>query len=433
VKKILTSLICGVFLISCSATESRLNKINDRTGEGHNIFEIIKLHDGTLDIKQCGELWQASPFVGNGQLGIKWMVDIQVGDRRKGAFDIGAYPSSWGVLNPSTGGFTKEFKNLAVDRALVDGEIDEFLFTQKGITDGKYIVEQTYGGSMGTTEVVLKDAKTFEIMRNLPTGRDTNFSFISGALVGFFTDTEMTRVYRLNPSTGEKIWELENNPEFTVSNMRPNNDYVFGSIRNKESGNHYLVRISPEDGSYKTVEIDTEDDFTIAFSENLVWIFSKGGAYQAFDTHRLSLIRSGQIDTKGKTIRVSNYDYNWIYKVDESFLIQLVTDDKPWTTDDSSFILFKTKNQSILELSNPEPLNRYEYNNPPEPIYVKNNSLIVIDGATTKALNPQTLEPIWWIDLTDSDIDNNPRVIWCDWRGVLVMSDTKLVCYNTAE
>ncbi|HPF49890.1 MAG TPA: hypothetical protein PLP35_09380 [Caldisericia bacterium] len=50
-----------------------------------------------------------------------------------------------------------------------------------------------------------------------------------------------------------------------------------------------------------------------------------------------------------------------------------------------------------------------------------------------QSLNPQTLEPIWWIDLENEELGENPRVIWCDWRGVLVMSDTKLACFVASE
>ncbi len=59
-----------------------------------------------------------------------------------------------------------------------------------------------------------------------------------------------------------------------------------------------------------------------------------------------------------------------------------------------------------------------------------NHTLITTTDNQIQSINPETLEPIWWIDLDKEDLGDNPRVIWCDWRGVLVMSDTKLACFT---
>ncbi|MCK5744063.1 MAG: hypothetical protein KAH30_04940 [Caldisericia bacterium] len=66
-------------------------------------------------------------------------------------------------------------------------------------------------------------------------------------------------------------------------------------------------------------------------------------------------------------------------------------------------------------------------------VQIINHTLVTTNDTQIQALNPSTLEPTWWINLEEEDLGENPRIIWCDWRGVLVMSDTKLACYMAPE
>lgn len=66
---------------------------------------------------------------------------------------------------------------------------------------------------------------------------------------------------------------------------------------------------------------------------------------------------------------------------------------------------------------------------PPCPTWmVLNGALINQSNGQIKEVDPDTLESIWWID--EKDIGPNPRINILDWRGVCIISDTKIMCFG---
>ena len=57
-----------------------------------------------------------------------------------------------------------------------------------------------------------------------------------------------------------------------------------------------------------------------------------------------------------------------------------------------------------------------------------NSSLIIEDQTQLRGVDPETLQTLWWID--KKDLGENAHVAWLDWRGVCVISDTKIMCFG---
>jgi hypothetical protein len=89
------------------------------------------------------------------------------------------------------------------------------------------------------------------------------------------------------------------------------------------------------------------------------------------------------------------------------------------------YILFDTLSghQTVLGKPAPETLNYIPK------VAIINGSLIYQDSPTQiRGVDPDTLETLWWID--KKDLGENAHVAWLDWRGVCVISDTKIMCFG---
>jgi hypothetical protein len=353
-------------------------------------------------------LWQAKPFENSGELSLSWVKDIATTDA------VMATPDAWYLellgkgeanrygIDPQTGEDkyptpyeqTSENKNTELKNSPYTAVL--------GKTDGQYVYadEVEWEASEGICWR-LSDGKMLWGKKNVNWGR--YFEIAGGKL--FYIDIHdagENHISILNRESGEEIKTIKFEKDKYDTLVK--DDYIW--VANSKG---QLMKIDTNTLDIQKINVTSEQIKLMGYFNNDILLYS-GTKIYLLDTNKNTIIQTVPNMIKDK----NNYfpDLSVCYS-NGYFYINHTVDNKIdiYKYQVNKFVLNKT---FASEMS----------------IDIVNNQWIMYDQDIIKCVDPETLNEKWSVDLKKHNIDLY-RVLWVDWRGVLISSlSEKVYCFR---
>lgn len=354
------------------------------------------------------ESWQAKPFENSGELSLSWVKDIATRDA------IMTTPDAWYLESLNRGdanryGFdpqTGEDKYPMPYEQTPENKKSELKYSPYvavlGKTDGYYVFADKveWEASTGTCWR-LSDGKVLWQNKNVNWGR--YFEIAGGSL--FYIDIHdagENHISILNRETGEEIKtiKLEKDSYDTLAK----DDFIW--ISNSMG---QLMKINTNSLESHKFNVTNEKIKLMGYFNNDILLYS-GTSIYVFDTIKNTIVQTIPNLIKDK----NNYfpDLSVCYS-NGYFYINHYKDSKIdiYKYQVDKFVLNKTIASKMS-------------------IIIVNNQWIMYDENIIKGVDPETLDEKWSVDLKRHNIDLY-RVLWADWRGVLISSlSSKVYCFR---
>jgi len=448
---ILVLMLCLTSFLSCSqhSTEDK------KESKGTQQIDISEGRNNTIDATQASTIaeeqevkvpiendkienlkeWIPESFDGKGKLVLRWSLEVKTPNNER-YYGVTSIPGGWlmdtnrypkdsdlslkmAVMDPQTGG-------------ILENSIGGDIRRRIGPTNGKYIFGDTLMQGAAPRSCWNLSNKTIRWKVNDATIHGESFSkmsIVSKMLIYISVNSsDVVHISRFNPDTGEIIWK-QPFKDMNLIDYAISDDSAYLLFDNSE-----LKCIELASGQIKDTGIDSSKFSAIEVIQESLSVLTSDGFLVQFDSSTyekkqeiqlpISEISKPMLFRQYSKIHLDIHETN-ISPLGDSLLLLTIEPEKTR----ENFYVLDTINQNIQEL-------------PYKIVYTLNDQLISYsentetdeyDDSTIQALNPTTLKPTWWINLEEEELGENPRVIWCDWRGVLVMSDTKLACYMAPE
>jgi len=277
----------------------------------------------------------------------------------------------------------------------LDGKFMKYTDLPIGPTDGALVFGSQY--FQGTNPIQCWDLKSREIVwSNLsyPPGL-YNWSYLKGNKLISVYSTDKCYIYILEQANGEVLWGLESSAEYQATQSILNNSTLFVVLSAKNLDNkNTLVSINIETKTIKTLSCNSITD--IINLGKRIFILEGGNSLIELDYEKMNEIHKYQVP---ETVELSPIAGKILLKNNQ----------------ESRFYLFNPDTGMKKDLSSINAI-------------TINSSLIIEDQKQLRGVDPDILETLWWID--KKDLGENAHVAWLDWRGVCVISDTKIMCFG---
>ncbi len=415
---------CG---IKNDATQIGQPKINK---DSNDIWEIIPESDFpqpkiTLAIDDISNFtqWLPVPFKKEGKLQKKWAHEFEPNKNRSEVY-AGGLPSGWSLLS-----------TYLIDDGYMSGVIDpdNGKFTPKlhgeGITDGRYVfIDHSLGPNSAHCRKIENDETCWS---NLDSTWDASphFFIVNHCLIYSIDSDNIKGIFRVDPRNGKLIWAIKlknpinNNYRFSCISS---GEYVFALV-SKLSNDKYVIgynkavwaklfRIDPRTGDIKLSGL--------SYGETLCSISNnKKLLITDINPNKYSIIEPDTLNQKTINLNIYPETNKFVKSSAESIGRYILIDLHVYDHNDSKlvFLLDPESPENIRTIINPQSNNAMS-------VKCINSSLIIEDQKQIRGVDPDTLEILWWID--KKDLGENARVAWLDWRGVCVISDTKIMCFG---
>ncbi len=356
--------------------------------------------------------WKPKGFDGKGQLKKTWATKIDK-ENEYGIDYAFAYPDSWYIedwyaIDPITGKpplrDNSEAVKSGIDQSLIGMELS-------GPTDGEYVFGCKWHVGLSSYCWRTKDGVNMWVGDLLAFG-NSEFIIINNNL--FHIDLLSDRVTKVKPWTGEKIWTIVSKSHIGRTLNSGHKQFTTGIAKTSNSlfillENNHLYKININNGDQELVKSISREPIAIAaIGENLL-VLSSDGSLSEVDAKTLMELK--HFETSFKIVKDTDGvpSYYWIQSISSKVLIANTERSFKKTS-----FLYDTKNNSGVKFENQD-------------VFAINSSLVIQSNSQIRCLDPDTLKPLWWIDLKDEG--KNAHVAWLDWRGVLVISDETIACY----
>jgi len=397
---------------------------------------------------QCDEVFTPEPFAGVGTLNQKWIInnkEYKIGRHCFGEENLceTGYPleSGWGVLK---GDFTYPF---AVFDPSTGEMIHEYPIVGFQYKDSLIGANLALGGPSPYLKVDL------ESNEDIHQYGESTFNGFKGEGSYMYTVNDNLLIFNKPPAgavfirccnidNGEVLWQHDLKGKTVSSNIfystAVSDKYFFCilsiyNIAGSELLETTLHRIDIETSDVTSVDLELMHNPELVMrSDNLYIFFGDCSRFYFVDAKSLSMQEVVTNAEPVENVRIYRnlrhpYFLHNSQVAGDKVLLKIIPN---YTPEDEEYLTNPGPTGVMLFDLETHKVTKLDTN---IVWHTVNGELISHSNESIQSLNPQTLQPIWWIDLSDSDIGENPRVIWCDWRGVLVMSDTKLVCYDAVE
>ncbi|NLI40545.1 MAG: hypothetical protein GX421_05115 [Caldisericales bacterium] len=277
----------------------------------------------------------------------------------------------------------------------LDGKFMEYADLPIGPTDGALVFGSQY--FQGTNPIQCWDLKSREIVwSNLSCPPDLyNWSYLKGNKLISVYSTDKCYIYILEQANGEVLWGLESSAEYQATQSILNNSTLFVVLSAKNLDNkNTLVSINIETKTIKTLSCNSITD--IINLGKRIFILEGGNSLIELDYEKMNEIHKYQVP---ETVKLSPIAGKILLKNNQ----------------ESRFYLFNPDTGMEKDLSSINAI-------------TINSSLVIEDQKQLRGVDPDTLETLWWID--KKGLGENAHVAWLDWRGVCVVSDTKIMCFG---
>ncbi|MEZ4812943.1 MAG: hypothetical protein R2883_05580 [Caldisericia bacterium] len=380
-KKITLVLVCLVIL-SVFAGCQKDDKINSHNSE----YEVHEREIST-DIR-------TSQFE-------KWSIEIDGlrGGRRNGDFAcVISVPRGWV--------FQGEFYSKGVDGLLSvildpeTGEIEQSDNLVLGETKGNLIVG--YNQIAGISSLKCVDASTFETKWTSGFAENpTGFSLyrLGNLIIEHHLHSGLMKAFDFE--TGQVLWEilLDTNTRIFPTEI---DDGILIFVMKLGSNSDAMVVDSTNGDVMDKIDIDFEITRIHKTNEG-IWVnnVNSNGVY------RLNCVGARIIDE---------------LKIEDSWIVDSCDDGlllgrHGLEGRDVEFSFFNSSSQDVLSLDGFVDVD------------IVNGIIIGSNSDTISGLGTENLNPIWEIEC-DGNLGENPEVIWQDERGVLVLTEKKLICFD---
>jgi len=356
--------------------------------------------------------WVPKKFFGKNKLEMRWSHQITTEGSNPRYSPTISLPTGWLINCQAKADGQKLHAMINPENGEINS-LDETLCG--GQTDGKYVFgySQTVVG-----KAVCWDLNNQEIYWEGMMGYlDNPLMIVNDKLIAINGDDLMTnRVMSGDPETGKILWMLEGKQGLNISSWTIQGNKLWAVIENGE-----LYEINLEDGHHKKIALSNKSQpLGIESSNNCIWIFYSDGYLISYDADSFSTKSEARIGRE----------------LGEPELLELNLDsfDNHLLLSIKSYKTYKKEYHLIYETNPPKVKMLEQIENepvcwPPCPTWVVlNGALVNQSNGQIKEVDPSTLENIWWID--EKDVGPNPRVNILDWRGVCVISDTKIMCFG---
>ena len=377
-------------------------------------FEVVKIGtahcvkiDGSKNWKEIWERenfseprivkeWMPNVFAAQGVLSLKWSydktVDMKIATAIPEGWIIGQGKSydpnqETGIYDPAKGWRPKKIG-------------------MPGVTDGTNVYGYIWPRYSSPTSCW--DIKTGEEIwsnQQIIYG-NSQYLIVDSALL-FISKPSSINIIRHEPTTGGILWSMMTKNDYSgnsnVSWVKTNESLMiicnrFTTDNDKVIPKESLIyKINPKSGAFQTLKISGLNSTSVCSIGDFVWILFPDGTLIEIDSTGLKETRAyiakqlDSIQSVGKKIIFAN---------------------KAKT----QYAIFDPASETITNIGDCDKA------------YSINSSLIIEDQTQLRGVDPDTLETLWWID--KRDLGENAHVAWLDWRGVCVISDTKIMCFG---
>ncbi|MCE5176309.1 PQQ-like beta-propeller repeat protein [bacterium] len=362
-----------------------------------------------IDPKRQLVEWRAKDFDGRGKLEKKWEIEIDKNQEYPIRY-VFSYPDSWSigdwyVVDPITG------KNPKRDYHFEKSELYDLMLS--GPTDGKYVFGCKNHVGVSSYCWRIKDGINIWV-GSLMAFDSSQFFIIKNNLI-HIDMSPPNKITKVAPWSGEKIWAITSKNNISPSFNKGYKEVTCGiaAISNNLFtllDNGHLYKIDSDSGKWTLVNGVVQKPIAISTIGKSLLILLSDGSLAEIDGQSLkvkAIFKTG-IDL-GISADGAPIDY-WVQSIGSKILIA----NEERSPIKASYI-FDSKNKTCTSLGCND-------------VFTLNSSLIIEDQTQLRGVDPETLETLWWID--KKDLGENAHVAWLDWRGVCVISDTKIMCFG---
>jgi len=391
-------------------TRTRLNDASDWKYDDNTKGTLQVSEEGKkIDPKRRLVEWKAKGFGGRGKLEKKWEIEIDKNQEYPIRY-VFSYPDSWFigdwyVVDPVTG------RNPKRDYHFEKSELYGLMLS--GPTDGEYVFGCKNHVGVSSYCWRIKDGINIWV-GSLMAFDSSQFFIIKNNLI-HIDMSPPNKITKVAPWNGEKIWAIASKNNISPSFSKDYKEIACGIATISDSlftllDNGHLYKIDSDSGKWILVNDMSQKPIAIsAAGENLLVLLSDGSLIE-IDGQSLKVkttFKTGIDLSMGADGTPINY---WVQSIGSKILIA----NEERLPDKASYI-FDTKNNACTPFGD-------------DNVFTINSSLIIEDQKQLRGVDPETLETLWWID--KKGLGENAHVAWLDWRGVCVISDTKIMCFG---
>ncbi len=424
-KKIFIFLVLSaVFLAGCGASElsekhnaSPDSKKEAESSNGKKLLRISKddinlkyspSFKGNLKIESLKE-WLPASFTGKNQATKKWSHKLTSHSARNKT-PTASLPIGW-LVNYGIASDGNDFYHK-----LINPENGELMDLQEencgGPTNGEYVFGYSQIPAGQAVCWNLDDKKV--VWRGLIGYQNNKVCITNNTIISVVSDNK-SFVLRGNPETGETIWALESDYKITDSCIAGTKIVIILDERE-------LYSIAIENGVFKNIATAKDPLSVASFDSTNAWILTRNGIVQEIDIDKNIIGREIVLSDKEKGIKGQlSGMFSKIEKIGNSLLLKISNGDR------TNYLIMDSISGNIKEQFFgkviDENVGRTTFR-----AKVINGSLIFEDEKQLRGIDPDTLEITWWIDLDENM--KNAHVELLDWRGVLVVSDNEIACFD---
>ncbi len=214
---------------------------------------------------------------------------------------------------------------------------------------------------------------------------DTRFVIIGNKFLHL--SDYFSSIARADPWTGKTLWEIE--AGVTTSAYSVTSNYLFVVLEKAKT----LYRIHPGDGKVDSLNLTQKDVISMASMGESVWLLSSDGHLTKVDGDTLKELHSFDVGKFEEVRAIGNKLLLSNVEQERLIVAQLKG---VWNGKQKNFKLFDPQSGDARELKT-------------NSAKVINGSLITQDDNLIQCLNPDKLEPLWWLNTKDI-VGTNPHV-----------------------
>ncbi len=383
-----------VSLFGCSA----VSKISPET-DGWT-----KVNVNTINRSSSLNEWFPQPFEGKGNLTKIWSRKI-IAKGEFGFWNNGPVPDGLLITSDYEISDTKQKLEglLNLNTGVVQGS------NYPGPTDGIYVFGDTYKTGLipGICWQLDNNDVIWEQCCNYGNGR--SFQIVNNNLLYI---TSSNNIRKVDPKTGVTIWEFKPTNNM-VKNMFwcKSNKYLF-IVNTFSDGSTKLFRINPNDGTIILIKIKESNKIIVDMIEYKEFIL-----LLTSDNTIIFINTSDGTEVKTIAIKTEYFIKDKWSKIEKTkdriFIRNWKLESKANDSYDKLFMLDPNNVDKQIELDG----SKYS---------ILNKHLISYEQNMIKEINPDNFTAVWSIN---DERKGSTKVVWLDWRGVLVISDETIACY----
>ncbi len=361
--------------------------------------------------------WKAKQFTGKGELKQKWEIEAHSKPTER-YYGVMSVPGGWYM---DTNRYSV-LDDRSLKRVFIDPETGETMepihgdVPMPGVTDGRYVYEDRCpicGFGMECWDLADGSSVWSYDYATLLGGRFYESYLVNEMLFGLAVPGSIIPTFaRIDRKTGEIVWKYSFDGKKLID-YSFSKKYMFLLFDDSK-----IVKINLETSDLEDVETNTSNIAAINGDRNILYTLDTIGNLKQFfdDDIRESRIVEGTIEKSEL----------WQVFIKQHGIINETSIDP--IGDSHLLVTIERSDHSLNYFVVPT--------NTLEPIMLEGtvikvgDQMVVYAPEIISAVDPETLEPIWWIQRSE-EMGIDPKVILTDNYGVLILTEKKLICFDS--